>query len=155
MRMAPLMLTLLSLPAPPLEAQNAEREVLAVVRRLFDGMRAGDSAAVRSVFDSTARFMAAIERDGNPVLQPSTVDRFVTAVGTSHDAVWDERIWDTEVRIDDNLASVWTKYALYLGPQFSHCGIDHFLLFRRAEGWKIVHLADTQRREGCEMPPAR
>lgn len=72
-----------------------------------------------------------------------------------HDAVWDERIWDTQVRIDGNLASVWTKYAFYLGPQFSHCGIDHFLLFRRAEGWKIIHLADTRRREGCEMPPAR
>jgi hypothetical protein len=155
MRIAPLILLVFCLPAGRLSAQSPEREVVGVVQRLFDGMRAGDSAAVRSVFDSTARFMAAIEREGRPVLQTSTVDGFVRAIGTPHDSIWDERIWDTEVRVDANLASVWTKYAFYVGPRFSHCGVDHFLLFRRPAGWKIIHLADTRRREECELPPAR
>lgn len=145
---------LICLPATA-SAQSAEGEILSVVARLFEGMRAGDSAVVRSVFDSTARLVTTSIRDGAPVLRVSPIDRFIAAVGTPHDAVWDERIWDTEVRIDGNLASVWTKYAFFRGREFSHCGIDHFLLFRRPEGWKIVHLADTQRREPCEMPPAR
>lgn len=155
MRIAPTFLLVSCLPLVHLAAQSPEREVLAVVQRLFDGMRAGDSTVVRSVFDSTARLVTTSVREGAPLLRVSPIDRFVAAVGAPHDAVWDERIWDAQVRIDGNLASVWTKYAFYRGTQFSHCGIDHFLLFRRAEGWKVVHLADTQRREGCETPPAR
>lgn len=137
----------------PLDAQVPQEEVLAVVRRLFDGMRAGDSTIVRSVFDANARLVSSGERDGQPTVQIQTVDGFVAAVGQPHDAVWDERIWDTEVRVDGNVAAVWTKYAFYLGDQFSHCGVDAFHLVRRAEGWKIVDLADTRRREGCETPP--
>jgi hypothetical protein len=129
--------------------------VLAVVRRLFDGMRAGDSAMVRSVFDVHARLVSAGIRDGQPYARVTTAEEFIAAVGRPHDAVWDERIWDTEVRVDGNLASVWTKYAFYLGERFSHCGVDAFHLVRGAEGWKIVDLADTRRQEGCDTLPSR
>ena len=145
--------TWLTLTAPGLQAQAGESEVLTVVRKLFDGMRAGDSAMVRSVFDPEARLVSTDQRDGQPTVRVTAADAFVAAVGRPHDAVWDERIWDTEVRMDGNLASVWTKYAFYRGDQFSHCGVDAFHLVRRADGWKIVDLADTRRREGCETRP--
>jgi hypothetical protein len=48
---------------------------------------------------------------------------------------------------------VWTKYAFYRGERLSHCGVDVFELVRRPDGWKIVHLADTQRRGNCWTPP--
>ncbi len=154
MRHVLLLLALSASLGPALHAQGAETEIRAVIQRLFDGMRAGDSAMVRSVFDSAASFVSTSTRDGRPQIVPGSVDRFVTAVGRPHDAVWDERIWDVEIRVDDNLAQVWTKYAFFLGEEFSHCGVDGFHLVRRAEGWKIVHLADTRRREGCEEPPS-
>ena len=94
------------------------------------------------------------ERQGQPVLEVmDSLDGFVTAVGTPRAEVWDERIWDTEVRVDGGLASVWTKYAFYRGEQFSHCGVDVFELVRRPDGWKIVHLADTRRTTNCWTPP--
>lgn len=133
----------------------AERDVLAVVRRLFDGMRAGDSAVVRSVFDANARLVSVGVRDGQPSTRVTSADEFVAAVGRPHDAVWDERIWDSEVRVDGSLASVWTKYAFYVGDRFSHCGVDAFHLVRRANGWMIIDLADTRRQEGCWTPPSR
>lgn len=141
----------LALPAAA-AAQTPEQEVRATVQRLFDGMRAGDSTAVRSVFHPSARLLTAGVRDGRPALQESTVDPFVAAVGTPHDQVWDERIWDLEVRVDDNLATAWMKYAFYLGDRFSHCGVNAFQLFRAPEGWKIILLTDTRRREGCQPP---
>jgi hypothetical protein len=49
---------------------------------------------------------------------------------------------------------VWAKYAFFLGDRFSHCGIDAFQLHQTADGWKIFQLTDTQRSEGCEMPPS-
>ncbi len=130
-------------------AQSAESDVLAVITGLFDGMRAGDSAAVRAAFAPEARLMTAFERDGVPTLHTGSLDRFVALVGSPHDEVWDERIWGTEIRIDGLLATVWTNYAFHLGEKLSHCGVDAFQLVRREHGWQIVHLIDTRRTEGC------
>jgi len=128
--------------------------VLAVVRRLFDGMRSGDSAAVRAVFHPQALLATAAVRKGMAVFQVDTVDAFVRAVGTPHPDVWDERIRDTRVEIDGPLASVWAEYSFYAGRKFSHCGIDAFQLAREGEVWRIVALTDTRRRARCPDQPA-
>lgn len=140
--------------ASPAHAQSAEEaEVLAVVERLFEGMRTADSAQVRSVFHPEARLVSTGEREGRPVAQYSSIDGFVQAVGGAT-VPWDERIYAPEVRVEDNLATVWTFYTFHAGAQFSHCGVNAIQLARTAEGWKIVHLSDTRRREGCEPPEA-
>jgi hypothetical protein len=146
-----IVLLLVGLLAQPVaaSAQSAEADVMAVITRLFDGMRAGDSAMVRSTFSSEARLMRAFERDGVPTLQPGSLDRFVSAVGTPHDEIWDERIWGTEIRVDDRLATVWTNFAFHLGTDLRHCGVNAFQLFLGQEGWKIINLVDTRRTEGC------
>ena len=142
------------LAAAPLRTQHPEPDVLAVIRRVFDGMRSGDSAMARSAFDASARLVSvSTDSAGNPRVSMADIDRFLAAVGRPRNEVWDERIWDTEVRVDGGLASVWTKYAFYRGEQLSHCGVDVFELVRRPDGWKIVHLADTQRRGNCWTPP--
>ena len=127
--------------------------MLKVVTRLFDGMRAGDSSIVRSVFhDQVEMYTSFTDREGKPALKKDDVEKFIAAVGSPHDDIWDEPIWDSEVRIDGNLAQVWTKYAFYAGKRFSHCGVDAFHLARTPEGWKIFHLTDTRQREGCQVP---
>ncbi len=147
-----LLLILLAFPSSAL-AQSAEQEVMATVQRLFDGMRAGDSTVVRSVFHPSARLVSVGMREGAPVLREDAIDAFVAAVGTPHDEVWDERIWNTQVRVDGNLATAWMDYAFYLGERLSHCGVNAFQLFRGPEGWRIIQIADTRRREGCQTPP--
>lgn len=132
---------------------KSEDEVMAVVQELFDGMRAADSTMVRSVFDETARLQATSYRDGEPQMRTMPIDDFVAAVGSPREEVWDEQIWDWEVRIEDNLATVWNQYAFYVGDNLHHCGIDAFQLFRGPDGWKIIQVADTQRTEGCQGPP--
>ena len=134
-------------------AQTPHDSVLAVVHRLFDGMRKGDSAMVRSVFDSSVEFLSVSEKDGVPTAAARSVDAFVAAMGKPHEQVYDERIWDVQLEVDAGLASVWAKYAFYLGDTFNHCGVDTFGLVRRADGWKVVYLADTERREGCWRGP--
>ena len=128
-------------------------EVLAPIHRLFDGMRAGDSTMVRSAFHPIARLVTTFYKDEKPAHHVSTIDDFTRAVGTPHEDVFDERIWDVAVDVRDNLASVWMKYAFFLGDDFSHCGVNSFELFVTDEGWKVMHLADTRQKENCEMPP--
>ena len=132
-----------------------EKAVLAVINQLFDGMRAGDSSMVSATFyPGATMFTSFTNKEGQPELKKGDLDRFLMFIGSPHDKVLDEPIWDTEIQIDGNLAQVWTKYAFYLGEEFSHCGVDAFQLTRTNKGWKIFHLTDTRQREGCEVPEA-
>ena len=127
---------------------------MATVRRLIDGMRAGDSTAVRAAFHPLATLASVSIREGRPELRmdPSGVDGFVRAVGTPHDEVWDERVWDVVVQVDGDLATAWVPYAFHLGDTFSHCGVNAITLVRDQAGWRINQLTDTRRRDGCEVP---
>jgi uncharacterized protein (TIGR02246 family) len=139
--------------AAPLAAQRPDGavpdpEIRRTVERMFDAMRARDTAALRAVFDSSARLVTTFIRDGKPAMRSTPIERFVQSVGAAQ-VTLDERIYDVEVRQDDNLATVWTRYTFYAGERLSHCGYDAFQLYRAEGGWKVFAIADTQRREGC------
>jgi hypothetical protein len=138
-------------PSSPLPSADS-LEVRAVIDVLFDGMRAGDSSAVRTALHPKARFMTTLVRDGVPVLHDGGVQGFVEAVGRPHDEIWDERIWNVSIHIDGLLASAWMDYAFFLGSEFSHCGVNAFQFFKAADGWKVIQITDTRRTEDCELP---
>ena len=122
----------------------------AVIDRLFDGMRAGDSSAVRATFAPSMRLMTvAAGKNDRVQLHGTPARRFVEAVGQPHDAQWDERIWGVEIRRDGPLASAWVPYAFYLGDRLSHCGTNAFQLAKLEGEWQIVQITDT-RRTDCE-----
>lgn len=124
-------------------------EILAVVTRLFDGMRTADSALVRSLFHPNAQLVTTLVRDGVPAVQQDSLAMFLRSVGTRRAEPLDERIKHPRVFVDGSLAVVWTEYDLFLGTRFIHCGVDAFHLARVGEAWQIVALADTRRRDGC------
>jgi ketosteroid isomerase-like protein len=137
------------------QTDDERTAIIATIQKLFDGMRAGDSAAVRSVFDPSARLQTTYtSREGVPSLRTETIDGFVAAIGTPHDEVWDERIWSYDVRIDGLLATAWTEYTFNAGEKMSHCGVNAFQLFKTAGGdWKIIQITDTRRRTNCQTEP--
>lgn len=143
--------------AAALEAQSTAEEeaaVLAVVDRLFDGMRANDGDMVRSAFVDGASLISTEGRDGSPQTRFTPIDQFAEIVGNATQP-FDEPYWDPIIQIQDHLATVWIKYAFYLGETFSHCGVDALILTRTADGWKIAALADTRESDNCELPPDR
>ncbi len=132
-------------------AQEVEEEVRAVVDALFDAMRAADSAAVRELFHPEMEKMASSgARDGVAGVGFGAIEGFVQTVGSAQPGAFDEKIGPAEIRIDDHLATVFTPYAFHYNGNLSHCGVNVFLIARVGEDWKIVGLADTRRREGCE-----
>ncbi len=134
---------------------SAEQAAINVVKTLFDGMRAGDSTVLRSMMHPEATSQTSFtNKEGVPVLRTGSIDAWVKSVGTPHDEIYDEKIWSYKVRVDDNLASVWTDYTFYLGEKLSHCGVNVFHIANTADGWKIGHITDTRRRKDCitKMP---
>lgn len=130
-------------------AAEDEAAVMEVVERLFDGMRARDGEMVAGVFHAEARLISTgAADDGSPTVRVSPMDGFVSAVGQGGEP-WNEPLFDTEVRIDGNLAHVWTFYHFFAGDRFSHCGYDSIQLVRTGDGWRIISLADTRRTEDC------
>ena len=132
---------------------SPQEEVKAVVLSLFEGMRLGDSAMVHSTFMEAAQMYTVVRnKEGQPILRKGSLQKFLDAVGSPHDQVWNEPIWDIEVKIDRDFAQLWASYAFYAGNTFSHCGIDAFHLFKTEEGWKIFQVTDTRKKEGCRIP---
>ena len=138
----------------PTDLNSSQQEVMDVVLRLFEGMREGDSSKVHSVFRANPELYTSFtNREGMPILRKDDgLQHFLNAVGTPHDLIWDEPIWNVKINIDDNLANVWTDYAFYAGKNFSHCGVDAFMLNKDESEWKIFHLTDTRRKKDCVVP---
>ena len=138
-----------------LNGQNSEEpKVAAVINRLFDGMYKADSVMVRSVFANEVTMASAMKnKEGNPVLRrESSINAFVKSVGKQKPGLLAEEIWGLKIQIDGDFAQAWCDYALYYENKFIHCGVDAFHLYKTSDGWKIFHLADTRRNEGCTIP---
>jgi hypothetical protein len=150
-------LTVLSLVLPAAVAmpaaaqqQNDEQAVIAVVQKLFDGMRARDTVMMKSTFAPGAQLLGLAQRDGSESMRASPAAQFVSGIAGAPAGEFIERVYEPEVKIDGNLASYWAYYTFHVGDRFSHCGVDAVLLFKFADGWKIASIADTRRQDPCE-----
>ena len=132
-------------------AQSPDVEIRATIDRLFDGMRAADTTAMRATLHPTARLMTALDQGGERSVAESPIAAFLAAVAGAS-VTLDEQISDTyPVLVDDGLAVAWTPYRFYAGGAFSHCGTNAFVLALGTDGWQIVHIMDTRRR-ACPGP---
>jgi cyanophycinase len=125
-----------------------ETDVLAAMNRLFDAMRARDTAAIRALAHPELRTFIPDMRSGRPSIRATTLAAFIAQIAAATERL-DERPIRPEVRIDGRLASVWTYYEFRIGATFSHCGTDAFHFVKDESGWLITGLAYTIQREGC------
>ncbi|HEK21758.1 MULTISPECIES: nuclear transport factor 2 family protein [unclassified Mucilaginibacter] len=145
-----LILLTISIFSLPALAQTDREDIKKTINTLFEGMRKGDSTVLRSVFHKDMVLQSvASKKDGSTVLITEKAGDFVKQVGTPHKEIYDERITWGDIKIDGSLASVWTPYKFYLGAQFSHCGVNFFQLMKTAQGWKIIYIVDTRRKDNC------
>lgn len=146
----PLALALCATPGS-IHAQDADRTaVLATVQKVFDAMRTRDTALLTQAFDSTARLVGVSTRGPSPAVSLTAPWQFGAAIAKAPAGdVWNERIFDPEVKIDGTVAQVWAYYTFHRNATFSHCGVDAFMLAKVGTAWKITQLADSRRTQGC------
>ncbi|HTK55625.1 MAG TPA: nuclear transport factor 2 family protein, partial [Gemmatimonadales bacterium] len=140
-------------PAPPFTAPSRSvdsAQAVAAVLRLLDGMRTRDTAQMRSGLEGSVPMYAVAQRAEGPALGVDSGSAWITGVaGSINGPTLDERIASTSVEIDGNLANVSAYYEFRRGEQFSHCGMDQFVLGRTARGWKVIGIGYSARRSEC------
>jgi hypothetical protein len=139
---------ILGAPAQTHAQQKPEDRILGVVTNLFDAMRARDTTRMRTAFAPMARLVTASVRNGTPTVSEVSVDAWIASVGRARSTP-DERIFSPEVRVDGGLATVWMRYEFWASGTFSHCGHNAFQLALAGSDWKVVHIADSRRTDGC------
>jgi hypothetical protein len=146
--LAGILACLLGLPA---FAQTPEQEVEAVIRSLFDGMKQKNAEQVAAAFSAEGLMQTVQQKPEGTAVGSNSVADFVKRIaGTPEGTTLDERILSYHIKVDGSMASAWTPYQFYVNDTFSHCGVNSFQLVKMSEGWKIVYIIDTRRKEPCQ-----
>ena len=111
-----------------------------------------DSAALRVLFLPGAQVVSVRGEGDSTFTSWRTAEETVRGIGGSQ-AEFLERMWNPEIRVSGDIATVWTPYDFYVDREFSHCGIDAFQLARTRDGWKVVSVFYTVVRERCPPSP--
>lgn len=123
---------------------------VSAIRTFFDAFAARDSTGMQAVTDPGAHLViTGFSADGSPVMRSLPMADLIRSIATREGPATVETWWNPQVERHDNLATVWVDYNLWVGDRIDHCGRDSFQLFRSPDGWRIIAVADTQRREGC------
>jgi hypothetical protein len=145
----PLMVAFIATPSRARAQESDRAAILATVQKVFDAMRTRDTALLSQAFDSSGRLVRVSTR-GTPSVGLTVPSQFGAAISRAPAGdVWNERIFDPEVRIDGDVAQVWAYYTFHRNGTFNHCGIDAFMLVKVGGTWKITQLADSNRQQGC------
>jgi hypothetical protein len=133
------------------KAQTATDSVKTAVNLLFIAMKNNDADMLKSAFaDSAVLQTIQTSKTGNVRIRNEKIEDFANSIKGAPKGSLDEQIIFDVIKMDGDLASVWTPYKFYFNSKFSHCGVNSFQLVRINNVWKIQYLIDTRRVTGCE-----
>ena len=131
-------------------SQTVEDSVKMIVNKMFTAMKSSDRKMLLECFaDSAILQSVAQNKEGKASVKNEDINDFARQISTLPKGAADERITFNMIKIDGDLASVWTPYQFYFKGKFSHCGADSFQLVRINGEWKIQYIIDTRRKENC------
>ncbi|MAZ73991.1 MAG: 3-methyl-2-oxobutanoate hydroxymethyltransferase [Flavobacteriaceae bacterium] len=124
-----------------------------LVATFFEGFHKGDTVLMRSVLAKELTLQTATtDGRGIPQLTEGSLSQLLTAIANRPaNQKWDEKLLEYQISVDGNLAHVWTPYQFWVNGNFSHCGANAFTIAKLKEGWKIIHLIDSRRKENCNL----
>ena len=128
-----------------------KKEVKQAIMKFFEGFHSGDTSAINKTIHKDLILQTVFkDEQGNDKLHQEETGKFLNAIANRPSTErWDERLLLFNIQLDGNMANVWTPYEFWYNEKFSHCGVNSFQLMNENGTWKIFHLVDTRRKEGC------
>jgi len=135
------------------QKEKLENNIKNTIHTFFEGMHTGDTVLIKKTINQDLKLQTTfVNKEGISVLRSETKDVFLEAVSRKKvSTTWLEKLISFSIKIDGDLASVWTPYEFYLNNEFSHCGVNSFQLFNNNGNWEIIYIVDTRKRQGCKM----
>ena len=125
---------------------SGEKDVLAVVQKIFDAIGAHDGEMIRAAMLPDARIY--LVRESGAASSTAMAD-MITQVSNGKVPMLERFTSAPNVLVRGRIAQVWGEYEFLLDGKFSHCGVDTATLFKTADGWKISSLSYTVERTAC------
>jgi uncharacterized protein YacL (UPF0231 family) len=126
-----------------------ENEIKSVIGKFFEGMVKGDSVLVHSTLNSQCVLKSVIrKKEGTTVVVDEPVKEFLNFVGSPPKSKFEEQLLSYDIKLDGDMAMVWTPYKFYMDEKLSHCGVNVFMMVKN-NTWTILSITDTRRRN-CE-----
>jgi hypothetical protein len=134
------------------QEKSREKEIKIVIDTFFEGLHKGDSIIMKNTLHKNIRIQTThTNKKGEQLLETETRKKLLTSVANKKpEQVYLEKLLSYDIKIDGNLASVWTPYEFYFNGNFSHCGANSFQLFYNNDKWEIIFLVDMRRRDDCK-----
>ena len=131
--------------------KSEESEIRSVIGTFFEGLHKGDSTIIKKTIHKDIKIQTTrTNREGEKMLRTETKQQLLKMIASKKpENTYLEKLLSYDIKIDGNLASVWTPYEFYVNGQFSHCGANSFQLFNNNGKWEIIFLVDMRRRNSC------
>lgn len=123
-----------------------QKSAIAVIDRLWEGMRLKNAEMIKSVFTAEGQLVAIDKpRDGKGLSKTRvfSAEAFAKNISEAKAPEFLEKMPAPDVKIYGDLAIVTGRYTFYVGDKFSHCGTNTFNLIRTETAWKVVNGAST------------
>ncbi|CAM1352175.1 nuclear transport factor 2 family protein [Tenacibaculum halocynthiae] len=129
-----------------------EKEIKETINTFFKGLHNGDSTVIKSTLHTSIKIQTtSINKEGKKILKTETKNQLLRAIASKKVSdIYFEKLLSYTIKVDGNLASVWTPYEFYYNGKFSHCGANSFQLFNNNGKWEIIYLVDMRRRSNCK-----
>ncbi len=130
---------------------NEESKVKNVIDTFFEGFHKGDTSIVSKTLHKELKIQTtSTTKEGEKILKNETRLQLLKAIASKKPSQkFFEKLLSYDIKIDGNLASVWTPYEFYFNDNFSHCGANSFQLFNNNGTWEIIFLVDMRRTANC------
>jgi hypothetical protein len=132
-------------------AQAENEAIKKQINTFFAGMKSNDTVVINSAVDSSCFLYTIMQtKDGKTLLENGKMADFLKQVTELKGKNIDEQPLSFDIKIDGAMAIAWVPYKLFFNGQLHHCGADVFTLIKRDNGWKIMGITDTRRKNGCD-----
>lgn len=147
-----LLLTVSSVVANAQGESTDKKAIKKVIETFFEGLHKGDSALIKTTMHNSIKIQTtATNREGKKMLKTETKEQLLINIARKKPQdTYLEKLLSYTIKVDGNLASVWTPYEFYYNGNFSHCGANSFQLFNNNGTWEIIYLVDMRRRQNCD-----
>ncbi len=138
-----------------MNAQNTSEKVAIkkVIETFFEGLHTGDSSIVSKTLNKNIKIQTTFtNKEGLKILKDQTKEELLKGIASKKkEDIYFEKLLSYDIKIDGNLASVWTPYEFYYNNNFSHCGANSFQMFNNNGKWEIIFIVDMRKRVGCKV----